>query len=290
MSAMHALKRRPWLATAVAVAAIAAFLLVIPISYDRTTGHEVTLSLTAPNLGLSQVSGIAKELKAVLGADDVMVSGGAGASDFALTASVPLRPGMDAEALAQAFVKGLADRGYTATAQTTPRRERVWGTVYAYARDRVVRINMDDKSAAELEAEIRQRLTEAGVNDAHISVTDAPDGTKRIAVEVKRVQPGNGTAVHTEELMPEIELTKNGAPVGSQGFSVRIMKKKMHAGGLDLIIDVQDGAKTAKVEVPNADALGDAGVAAAIKSQLEKAGIKAQVSVAGDEIKIEREK
>ena len=289
MSAMHTLKRRPWLATACAVAAIAALLLVIPVSYEKTTGHEVTLSVTGPNLGISQVQEIARQLKSVLGAGSVKVDARArdGAPSFALTTTVPARSGGNADAMARAFAQGLGQRGLTASATTTPRRERAWGSVYAYALDRVIRVNIDGKSAAELEAEVKRRLAEAGVPDAQVSITDEGEGRKKFKLEMKQVRTGTSPG-GAEKAMPEIELTKGGAPVAGEGFTVQIMKRKTHAGGLGLVINVTDGPRSAKVEVPNAESMGDAAVAAEIKAQLQRAGIEAEVTVAGDEIQIQR--
>jgi hypothetical protein len=43
--ALHFLRTRPALATALGVVLVAAALLMIPISYERTVGYDVTLTL-----------------------------------------------------------------------------------------------------------------------------------------------------------------------------------------------------------------------------------------------------
>jgi hypothetical protein len=290
MSTIETLKRRPWLATAGVVVVIATLLLVVPVSYEKTTAYDVALSVTGPNLGISQVRDMAQQLKTLLGADAVKVSASSegGAPSFALTASVPAKSRVSAALLAQAYAHGLNERGLTASAATTPRREREWGSVYAYARDRVIRVSIDGKSAAELEAEVRQRLLEAGVTDAKVSIAREGTNGEKLKVEMKQVREATSQGGAAEEPIPQLELTKGGAPVLGQGFAVEIMKRKVHGGGLGLVINVNDGPRSAKVEIPNAESMSDAAIAGEIKAQLQRAGIEAEVAVAGGEIKIER--
>jgi len=87
--------------------------------------------------------------------------------------------------------------------------------------------------------------------------------------------------------MPEIQLTKNGAPIGGDGFSVKVQKKR-NESGMTLSVEVRDAGKTARAEVPEADSMSDADVAAAIDTQLRQAGVTARVTVTGGEIKVER--
>src|SRR3989442_9371509 len=59
MKSVLFLRLRPWLATAAATVAVLAILFVIPISYERTTGHDVILTLSGPGVGpetLAQLS------------------------------------------------------------------------------------------------------------------------------------------------------------------------------------------------------------------------------------------
>lgn len=288
MSNVQGLKRRPWVVSAVAVVAIAMALLVIPISYQRTTGHQVEVSLARGDLGMDATARIARQLKAVLGADHVVVrseQGSAGQSSVVLSAFVRARSGASAASLAQAFANGLAAKGYVASATSRPVKERVSGSVYAYARDQMITINADGKSAAELEAEIRQRLAEAGVPDASVSVTDEPNGSRKLKIEVQRHHDGMVSG-SDEAVVPQLQITKNGAPVTGQAFEVRVLRKKSESGMI-LSVTVTAGDKTATAEVENPEALGDAAVSAQIESQLEKAGIQARVSVNGGRIEVE---
>ena len=173
MSIASTFTRRPWLATAGLIVLIAAAMLVVPVSYDRTVGHDVALTLTGVK-DLSRARDIARELEAVLGVKHVTVQAAqdAGAS-LTFDAFVPVRSGVDPGARARAFAKELEQRGYAAAAVSTPKRERVAGSVYAYAKDLVIQVSTDGKSAAQIEAEIRQRLADAGITNTSVSVTDS---------------------------------------------------------------------------------------------------------------------
>jgi len=201
---------------------------------------------------------------------------------YTFTTSVPAKPGRNVTRLAEAYAKGLRSHGYLASIVATPRTERVWGTMYAYALDRVIRISTDGKSAAELEAEIRQRLAEAGVTDAQVSVSDEGDG-QHINVEMQhQASSSDGTL----EEAPEIELTRNGLPMGQVGCVVKVKKK---TEGTTTVLDlevIQDGRST-NVQVADPDSKSDDTLAAEIQSQLRSAGFDLEVTVTQGKIKIE---
>src|SRR5262245_52205093 len=66
--ALQFLKTRPALATALGVVLVAAALLVIPISYERIVGYDVTLTLAGNGVPETQVPEIARNFKETLGA------------------------------------------------------------------------------------------------------------------------------------------------------------------------------------------------------------------------------
>jgi hypothetical protein len=269
MATIRLLKGRPWLTTAVAAAVMAVVLLVIPISYQRTAGHDVALTV-AGNLGAAQVSDVARGLGAVLGVPGVRVEARPdnGAPRFAFRVSVPEKPGVNTAGLAKAYAKGLAARGIAATATATPRVERVWGTVYAYARDQVIRISVDGKSAAALEAEIRQRLAESGVADAQVSVTDEGNHGRRISVEMKHENTGTGA----DCTIPQLELTQDGLPaMGPNGSAVRVEKKMVQGSGTVLALEVTQKGHSANIEIPHVETMSDPALASEIESRLRAA-------------------
>jgi len=279
----ESVKSRPWLASGVAVVVLAVAMLIIPISYTRTTGQQVALKLVG--LSDSQLRAVAAQLKALLHSDHValLTMSESGAPSYVLETFVPSASGLNAAMIAQAFAKSLSDRGYPATAVTTPVRERVSGSVYAYAKDLVIQVSTDGKTSAQIEAEIRQRLAEAGITDAQVSVTDEGGGRK-VKLSVQR------TAQAGQPQPPEsnisLQLTKDGKPITGPGLMVEI-KRTHTASGMTLTLDVTQAGKTTTIDVPHADTMTDAQIKAEVEARLRQAGIDARVSVTNGQIGIE---
>lgn len=287
MFAIRTLKHRPLLATAAVVAATL-LLMVLPVSFQQTTANDVALTLTGASIAQPQLLEVAQQLKAALRAEGVTVTAhDEGAPTYVLSATAPERSGPRVASLARSFAGSLAARGYSASVEVTAKKERVLGTVYAYALDRVISISTDGKSAAQLEAEIRQRLTEAGVSDASVSVTDEPGGGQKVAIEVNRRHVGDPSSGILEEPLPEIQLTKNGAPLEGDACTVKVKKMK-NESGMTLTVEVRDAGRTGLAEVRGGDSMSDADLAAAIDAQLRQAGLNVRVTVTGGEIKVER--
>jgi len=279
--AFQFVRTRPVLATVLGVILVAAGLLVIPISYERTVGYDVSLTLAGGNLPEAQVREIARNWKETLGAQGVSVTASMenGRLSYRLAASAT----RDVRATAAAFAKELTALGIAAEVQATPRTETVSTNVYAYAMSQGITISTDGKSAAQLEAEIRARLVAAGVSQAEVSVTDvAGDGRH---IEIKANHTDAAGAGHQE--IPEVTLTRDGKPL-DMGDAVRVMKKKDASGAVSLVVVVTVKGKATTVEIPNAGSLGDAALAGEIQSRLLAAGLDAVVTVHGEEIKVEK--
>jgi len=89
------------------------------------------------------------------------------------------------------------------------------------------------------------------------------------------------------EPMPQLVLTKGGAPLaGGEGMTVKVQKIKDN-GTTSLIVEVTSNGKAAKAEVVNYDSMSDSAVADAITSQLKRSGIDARVTVAAGKVSIE---
>jgi type IV pilus biogenesis protein CpaD/CtpE len=282
MSAVTVSQRRPWLATAFAVVALALVLLAVPVSYERTIGHQVNLTI-AGALEPAQVGPIAREFQAALGVDHVSARLENGAT--VLGAFLPTSSRSFSPALAQAFAKELSAKGYQAKASTEAVKEKTSGNVYAYALNQVIKVESNGKTAAQLESEIRQQLAQAGVQDAHVSVTDDAGGRK---VEVNVQRQCNGSSPPCDgQAVPQLQITKNGVPMGGQGLELRIEKMKS-AEGMVMKVEAIDGSRTATATVKNPDSLGDAGLAAEIQRQLSAQGITARVTVQDGKVSIEK--
>lgn len=84
---------RPRLATGLAGCAIAAVLLFVPISYEKTVGHDVAFTLSGMTPGAEAVAEIAKEMKESIGAE-VDVSREDGRARICVRASAEGNPGI----------------------------------------------------------------------------------------------------------------------------------------------------------------------------------------------------
>lgn len=293
MSSFALLKSRPGLAALAVAVVLVIAALVVPVSYSRVTGHDVSLTLAAGAGGAAgagapsqtELASIAKSLKARVGAPHVAVemmeeNGGV---KYVLHAATSERSRAKVALEAEGFARELAAKSIAASVAVSPVVEQVRYPVAAYAWDQIIQISIDGKSSSQLQAEIQQRLAAAGVTGAQVSVTDAPNGGHEVNVKVQRVADGS-TPPNAPE--PELVLTKGGVPL-SGGFQVRVKKEKRSGSGTELVIDVTSDTKTATVDIPNSDSMSDTQLAAAIQSQLQAKGILATVSVTNGEIKID---
>jgi type IV pilus biogenesis protein CpaD/CtpE len=291
MALFHSIRTRPAAAVAAAGVLAALVAMVLPVSYERVVGQDVVLTLAGRGSGEGEIGDIARELKGALGAGSVTVEAidGDGGPSLVLRAMLPKRLDSGLQRATADFAQALASRGYSASVRVTPRRERVRNLGVAYAFDQIVQISVDGKSAAALEQEIRSRLAQAGVPNAQVSVTDRPEGGREVRLKMEREQEGSVPGMQPEP-MPQIVLTKDGAPLtGGDAMTVKVQKRKVD-GSTTLVVDVTSNGRSAKVEVPNPESMSDPALAEAISSQLRQAGIDARVTVAGGRVSIEATK
>lgn len=291
MALLHSVRTRPVAATALVAALVVVVGMIVPVSYERVVGQDVDLTLAGKELGPQEISAVAKEFKAAMGASAVAVEATADEAGprFVLRASLPKRSAGDVRRSTAEFTRTLAATGCAASVQVTPRRERVRYPAAAYALDQIISISVDGKSAAALEAEIRDRLAQAGVPNAYVSVTDRPGGGREVRMAVERTRDADSPAGSVEPV-PQVVLTKDGAPItGGEGQSVKIQKRKMD-GATSLVMEVASNGSSAKLEVPNVDGMSDAQLAETLNSQLRQAGLDLTVTVTGGKISVEKAK
>ena len=274
--------QRPWLVTAAFVVLVSSALLLVPLSYDRTIGQDVALSV-AGLADSSQARVVADELRSILAAREVATSpaSGAAGTSFRFTTYVPARAGLDVEACARMLARELERRGYQASAVVTPRRERVSGSVYAYAREHVIRIQGAGRTTAEIEAAIRQRLSEEGLTNTRVSVTN-DEGMRRIQVE-RNGPEGPATPGSGERL--GIELDGASGLAGS-GTGIEVQRLQTEHEGTTVRVDVTLHGRQVSIDVPHAETMSDVSLAGEIQSRLKRAGIGANVSVSQGTIQI----
>ena len=274
-----------WTAATAAVVALA--LLLIPVSYNKTTGQDVALTFSAPGLQDQDVKALAVKFKEALQQDAVKVTAEAGNQGitYTLRGFVPRDAHRDANAVAAAFTGVLESKGYTVSSSVTPHVERVSGSVYAMAMNQVIRIETEGKTASQLESEIREQLEAAGLPNPEVSVTDT-DGKREVKV-IAKAESHDHSQPLPDIAEPTIVLTKNGQEVSdANSCQVKVKKIKNEAGVLQLTIDVTYKGQTSQAVIDNADQMSDADVASAIESQLRAAGVDLKVTMNNGQIEV----
>ena len=254
------LSARPGLAIAGGVVMMVVVLGVVPVSYQRTTGHEVTMTLAASQLEEPSFSKIAKEFGHALGATQVMIepADAPGESGMQIRARVPSRKGAELKRVANAFASALGNKGLEARVNVHPQTERVSTNLYAYAMDRVVNLNVETagRSPAEIESDIRAQLEAAGIQNPQVQVDREGDQTN------VRIQANSSDSEGEREF--QVNLKSEG------GDS---MKAQLH-----------------RFDVERKPGMTDADVKAEIERQMREAGVEGEVTVENGEVRVKVEK
>jgi hypothetical protein len=251
MRMLETMKSRPRSTAALVGGALFAAVLFLPVSYERTVGHTVTVHVAgAPQ----SPAPLARLVKKALHAESVQVRAEAGgaSSQLTLTARLPLRSGQQAEQLTQALLSTLREQKLTATAEVAARKERTSGRVYAMALDKLIRIHVDTtgKTDTQVADEIRNQLESSGVHSPTVSF-ERKDGTSQMQISA------------------DVE--------GRQVKVVRHTKDDSHP-----TVDVEIGG----IDDHRDPGMTDDQLRDKIKRQLEARGLTADVTVVGDRIEI----
>lgn len=212
----------PWLAP-VTAGALAAVLLFVPISYDKTTSYDVKLALGGPALGGPAVAGdqvtkIATELQKALHAEGININ--TSGDRVELTASVPADRAAGVAGVARAFAAELKARHIEAEATVSAVTSKVQGNVYAMAMSRVINVNVDTngKSDTQIADEIKAQIQAAGFDAT--SVEYSTEGNKRT---IKILNENNDpNAPHNDAEAPEINLTLDGQAPPPDAHKVKL--------------------------------------------------------------------
>jgi len=205
--------RKPLLATALGAAVVAA-ILVCPVPYTRTVAYQLTVTNAAG--GVVQIR-------------------------------VPARNAAQAERRAAELRK----RGATVT--IAARTERVWGSVYAMAKEQLidVHVDTDGKTDAQIADEISAQLAAAGWTTDTVDVRGTDDGSEVHVV----AEDGNGR-------------------------KVQVVRKS--SGGRDKNVDFQVGG----IDDEREPGMTDAQLRDKILQQLKARGLDADVVVDGNRVEI----
>lgn len=279
---MFRISSRRWITAGAGLVLAVLFLVGVPLPYQRTVGHEVKLNLSGNDLEKAQLQQVAAQMRSLLHSQGVSVAvveeSGAG-SRYTLTTDVPRESKVDVPMVAEALAASLRARGLDADASVERRTERISGTLLAMAQERIIEISVDGKSAAELEAEISQALTDAGMDYAEVSVEEEPGGSRRVSIEARQESDDPGAG---EPMEPTIVLTSDGQPLAgdseSERSTCRIMKKAAENGTV-LTIEVAARGRESVVDIENPDAYSDSDLASEIERRLAAEGVTADVTV-----------
>jgi len=177
------------------IAAVLLFAVVtlVPFSYSHTVGYKVTCS-QAP-------AGVQASLGRVTQALGALGFGGANVNANPDKGIVELT-GFSTEKQAREAGAAFAQvTGYAGTPAVTPIRQTVSGSIYAQLREQFfeVRVEVDNRTDAEIAAEITSKLQAAGLNDADVRVTTGTGGSRQINVTASSSSGAKSTITITAD-------------------------------------------------------------------------------------------
>lgn len=263
MSVLNNLRERPLFATTLASAAVALLLVLIPISYDKTVGQEVAVTLTGANLTAAEAGAIGQNLAEAVGSNDLRIypagSAAGDAKSYRIVAAVPSRTKGRIGRIASTVAADLTSRGYGTSVSISPIVERVSGNVYAAGFNCVIDLDIEaeGRSDDEVMADIRDQLEMAGCDD-DVEVTFHRDGDATMLTIVNPAFEGDCSSLSCEGMM-----------------DVRIDGER-----LDM-----DGARM--IKVCGKPGMSDLEMEDLIRAQLEEQGIDADISVVDGKCRIE---
>lgn len=259
MKTLYAGPGRTRMFTAVLAGGLLLGTLLWPVSYERTVGHTITLTVQPPPgggpLGPKEVRGLAERLKQAVGAGAVRVTASGPAAPLVLTARVPARARRDIEPQVTALTAALQAEHLGVTPSIVARTEHHRGRVYAMALDKLIDIRVDTagKTDTQVETEIRDQLTRSGVTPDSVQFQRTDDESQ---AEIK---------AHDGDRELHIVRRQKGGP----------SELHIQAGGLD----------TERTPGMTDEQLRDK-----IAAQLAARGLTATVTVSGDQVQIRAEK
>lgn len=178
-----------WPALAAAAAAVV-LLTALPVSYVRTTHHEVAWTLSGRAATPVAMESIVAELSRTVGSK-VECTAGPRPGTFRLTARIPAGHANRVRSASAAMAQHWSASGISATTRWTPIVERCSGSVLAMAIDRVLelRLRLGGRTPEDIENDLRHQLESGGVPDASVRV-DRSSGQTQVQVHATRAPEG----------------------------------------------------------------------------------------------------
>jgi hypothetical protein len=257
MTALYPLYKRPRLVTGALAGALLCGALLWPVSYERTVGHTITLSVAAEDGQPLPPQGkaLSMRLRQALGGGAVRLSADGAGAPIALTARVPMRSRQQVERRLDELTAALRREHLKVQTSVSPRTEHHSGRVYAMALDKLIDIRVDTggKTDSQVETEIRDQLTRSGMTPDSVQFQRTGD------------EASADISAHDDEHTLRLVRHQKGGP----------SELVMEAGDLD----------TERTPGMTDDQLRDK-----IQRQLAARGLTATVIVHGDQIQIRAEK
>jgi len=179
----HATGHKKWMVPALVVVILLLVGVLVPFSYTRTVGYQVTFSGVEART-MASVDGITEAIKA-LGYEGVSYQASQCGDKFEYV--VKGLPNLSAAREVNVAFASLT--GADVQGKIEPIEQGGSGTLYAQVKEQItcqdicVDINAD-MSDAEIEAMVMQRLAEQGLNPQGVNVRTLDDGRKEIEISI----------------------------------------------------------------------------------------------------------
>ncbi len=251
MSTLEKFTHRPLWATAAVAVAIAIALLFIPVSYERTVGQEVSITLAGSGDGPARARSVADAVRAATGSPQIRLEIG---STTAVTARVPGCSHAEATVMGRALVKELGQKGIQASFTVEPWVEEVTSNVYAQVANhwREIRVETQGRSEDEIERDVTAQLEQMGFSNPEVTFDRTGEGSQL------------------------------GIRAGGQDGRIEArIERRIEGGGDEPAVDVP------LLDCSDLAGLPDAEIKAAVEDRLRERGIEAEVSVENGRIEIQ---
>jgi hypothetical protein len=262
-----------------AAAAAAGIVLLLPVSFEKTLGHDVVVTVSAPGLDGDHVTAVLHEIMWLTRASGLRVEADVSESGTAyrFVGSVGASAGAKAQRSLDALASVLREYGCEVTAGITPRQERVAGRVGGLLAARWAAFGADDAPVSKLEAEIRRHLVAAGFEQEQVSMP-VPGPSQIRPSEATPAAPADTSS----RPLPKIVLGE-----GVRSWTLVTREARDAAGARSLVVVLGKDGRSTAVQLSNVDAMSRSALAVALQQELERAGIDARVHVQSEGLSVE---
>jgi len=152
--------------------------LAVPFHYQRTVGYSVSIAGLPADIPEESLQ------KALAAAGQGNVGVQVTASDAGFSYLIADLPDQESARAVKAVFMALS--GGAADARITPIIETVSASLYAQARERIVKVEVDGegKTDEQIKAEVESKLAAQGLSPAFVFVKTDPDGKRNIKLEI----------------------------------------------------------------------------------------------------------